>query len=778
MVSDNRHFRVSAWLKNIIGKELITNDFVAIFELVKNSFDAHATKVKVIFDFEHGNPSIIIADNGKGMSLEDIDKKWLFVAYSAKKTGEEDSERQVYAGNKGVGRFSCDGLGRTLLMETKTRADSEVNQLLVDWGDFEIDPNNEFQDIELDLGTQDGFTDYGGMTRFVKSSGTVLKIEELRKPESWNRDKLLALKNSLQKLVDPFAGLLQNRQLELVCLREKDEDLKQESAQWRVNGPVQNDLFSKIFQKSTVVSVSLLNRVIKTSLTDRGMPIYAISEAVEDVAPELYAASIDFNIAFLNRAAKFNFTKAMRISPVNYGSIFLVRNGFRVYPIGETFDDFWRINLRKQQGYGRYLGTRDLLGCVHLKDPNGLFAEASNREGLVGSAAVDDLRDLVLSAIKRLEAYVTKVIWKDKLDKDEGTPDRVGLDQNRIRVIRLVEELALSSKVRIDSYNKDLISILDAKSPDHDDALTALKTIAERFNNPELTKSLQAAESKIQDYKRQRREAEEKARQEEEARRRAEEAQARADREARRTKRELDAERKRALFLMSSGSRDKDILECYMHEITSYNNHEHALATTYMLEHPSLDEDGKEFCAQVLLISEKIGTAAKFAISAGFHMVDSLTEKPVDVATFIREYVEKIRMVYESAVRISCEMPSQVFKVRVNPMTIGLIIENLANNARKAHAKNMAVSFDVKSKFIDVIFSDDGDGLAPDLDAESIFERGVTRTWGSGLGLYYSRMAAKDAKYELSLRSARGPMGGCEFLLRITNEPNLQSTVD
>ncbi len=43
-------FRISSGLKNIIGKELITDDFVAIFELVKNSYDANAKNVKIIFE--------------------------------------------------------------------------------------------------------------------------------------------------------------------------------------------------------------------------------------------------------------------------------------------------------------------------------------------------------------------------------------------------------------------------------------------------------------------------------------------------------------------------------------------------------------------------------------------------------------------------------------------------------------------------------------------------------------------------------------------------------
>ena len=101
-------FKISSGLKSIIGRDLITNDFVAIFELVKNSFDARATHVKIVFELEDkANAVIYIADNGKGMSDVDIQNKWLFVAYSAKKNGEEDRDvKKVYAGSKGVGRFS------------------------------------------------------------------------------------------------------------------------------------------------------------------------------------------------------------------------------------------------------------------------------------------------------------------------------------------------------------------------------------------------------------------------------------------------------------------------------------------------------------------------------------------------------------------------------------------------------------------------------------------------------------------------------------------------
>src|SRR5690606_23660805 len=119
-------FDVKTGMKNIIGRDLITDDFIAIYELVKNSYDAYANRVKITFKKDE----IIIADNGKGMSKVDLSEKWFSVAYSAKKDNTEDDDltrdshlnnlksRRFYAGAKGVGRFSCDRLGSELELIT------------------------------------------------------------------------------------------------------------------------------------------------------------------------------------------------------------------------------------------------------------------------------------------------------------------------------------------------------------------------------------------------------------------------------------------------------------------------------------------------------------------------------------------------------------------------------------------------------------------------------------------------------------------------------------
>lgn len=43
-------FTVKTGIKSIVGKDLITDDYIAIFELVKNSYDAHANNVIITFE--------------------------------------------------------------------------------------------------------------------------------------------------------------------------------------------------------------------------------------------------------------------------------------------------------------------------------------------------------------------------------------------------------------------------------------------------------------------------------------------------------------------------------------------------------------------------------------------------------------------------------------------------------------------------------------------------------------------------------------------------------
>ena len=158
MNSQNKElsFRISSGLKNLIGRDLISDRYIAVFELVKNSYDAGASKATISFEqSDDGTERIIISDNGCGMTYADIINKWLFVAYSEKKpqhrqqSSFRDKIKREVAGAKGVGRFSCDRLGALLTLVTKTEQDKYANRVEVNWNTFELDDTEEFVNIPV-----------------------------------------------------------------------------------------------------------------------------------------------------------------------------------------------------------------------------------------------------------------------------------------------------------------------------------------------------------------------------------------------------------------------------------------------------------------------------------------------------------------------------------------------------------------------------------------------------------------------------------------------------
>ena len=115
------NFDVSAY--RLLGRELITDRITALFELVKNAYDANSDNVFV--EFYDINPKtdkarIIIKDDGAGMELSDIENKWMVIGTSSKRRERESAApyKRKVSGKKGVGRFAVDQLGAKLILKT------------------------------------------------------------------------------------------------------------------------------------------------------------------------------------------------------------------------------------------------------------------------------------------------------------------------------------------------------------------------------------------------------------------------------------------------------------------------------------------------------------------------------------------------------------------------------------------------------------------------------------------------------------------------------------
>ena len=126
-----KHFNPKAHILTLLGNELIKSPVMAIYELVKNSYDADAEKVDVRFrDIEDLTKAvIIIEDDGIGMTSEILEDVWLEPGSDFRKPiHKETGLRQIIKssifdrvpmGEKGVGRFAVHKLSSEIFLVTR-----------------------------------------------------------------------------------------------------------------------------------------------------------------------------------------------------------------------------------------------------------------------------------------------------------------------------------------------------------------------------------------------------------------------------------------------------------------------------------------------------------------------------------------------------------------------------------------------------------------------------------------------------------------------------------
>ncbi|MFB0555121.1 MAG: ATP-binding protein [Phycisphaerae bacterium] len=755
---DLTKFRVSSALKTIIGKELITDDFIAVFELVKNAFDAHAKRVDIIFEnLYSGNSRLIIKDNGKGMDKIALFEKWLFVAYSAKKEGTEDYRdkirpNRIYAGAKGIGRFSCDKLGSNLTIYTKKRGEKSINQLVIDWSDFEQDSKKEFVMIPVK---------YNSVAKapFPLNRGTIIEITGLR--EGWDRSKFLKLRRSLEKLINPnqendprgFAIYLNVDEERINDLDAIDRGKSRE----QVNGKVQNSIFEDLKIKTTKIEtiISKNGEKVNTTLEDRGMLIYEMEE--ENPYPHLLH-DIRFNLFVLNRSAKYHFTKSMGIHSVQYGSVFLYKNGFRIYPFGEPGLDTLKIDHRKQQGTSRFFGTRDLIGRIEINGKNEAFQETSSRDGgLISNSsyyAIEDFfKDYVL---KRLEKFAIGVIkWGndgDLLDHQKLSPQEM-----KKRVSDIVYNLTKSENLLNINYNPKLIDILENRTEKSlKTILNRLHVLAEKTDNQLIASEIRRAQRQYKSLLKAKEEAEKSERE--------------ARKEAREAQKQVEIKESQNLFMQSVLSRDrKELLNFHHHIGIAAGAIEDYVKNLYRkIRKGTLSTD--KILSSLQKISyqaEQIISISRFATKANFNF--KANEIKADLIGFIKEHLlnvySDILKFSGSRLRIQYEqVPNEKCVCKFKPIEITVILENLLSNSKKADASVVKVSVKKEEKgVVELVFSDNGKGIPPK-DLDKIFEMGFSTTDGSGLGLYHVKDILR--KNGGSIRCNPESVTGAEFIIR------------
>lgn len=764
------HFKTNTLLKNLVGKDLINDDNIAIVELVKNSYDAGSREVIVRFTgfstegVSTESSQIIIADEGIGMDLADIEDKWLNIAYSEKILLEQETGAYL-AGNKGIGRFSCDRLGKKLDLLTRKRG-GELLQLNIWWPNFEIEGDKDLtiQDINIDIVSIDAAqaAQLASIPKFPET-GTVLVIASLR--TTWNRDKLRELKTSLEKFLNPNQLFLHEQfkiNLSVPAFEKTDAG---KSYPDRITGEIQNQVFDKLKFNTTYIETKISddNASVSAVLYHEGDKVFDLVER-NDSYPLL--AGIQIVIYYLNPYKKAYFKRQTGVRSVDFGSIFLFLNGFRIAPYGDRGDDWLGLDVRKTQGTSRYLGSRDVVGRIEITSQDERFMPISSREGLKNTDAFKELRErFFLDVLRKLERFVVEALYWDSVPSEirQGLLDSEGLDwdstlerytesweRKRQRIVLSIMTLIGSSPHRIIKFwfNPSLLEgIYESRQEEVKNLIANIEGFEPGKVDADLTKNLSRFRKLIEE------------KEEEASAAKAVATDLRvevSEREEHISKLEEETKTYQAqtLFLQQVTALDVKQLMSYHHQINLDSN----IVDNYLakaiksLRTIPQSQEILDNLQKASLANKRIAALAQFATKADFR---SGTKKELtDIPAFIEQYLLIVAKDF-IATNIKLEVSNTVqeaFEIKVSRIELSILIDNIISNASKAQASKLATTISkIAENTLRISFVDDGKGLSKDLPTtDSIFEMGITTTSGSGLGLYHAKNIVENMGGKIS----------------------------
>lgn len=396
--SGSATMRPRARIIALIGDELISDEPVAVVELVKNAYDADATQVRVAFEGANDlDPDmLIVEDNGHGMSLDTVLSGWFEPGTVHKKQGERSPDGRLFQGAKGIGRFAAARLAESLLLETKETGAKAGVSVLLDWGSFADDSYLDEVTIDYQIDRLSTLT-----------HGTKLSLINLHARRHWLEDDFEALHNRLSRLVSPFQtsegrSEISNFEIDLNIpgypqFTGRVEPHKLTTVpKYRLSGELSDD---GTFNGELKIDGNVVKQLKKHSLGSKGEKVSCGPFAVEIRAwdrdrPGLTPYMVQFNQSLTGLRRILN----------AYSGVSIYRDGFRVHPYGEQGLDWLSLDTRSRQNPTMRLANNQIIAAIRIsRDGNSGLSDRTNREGLVHNSAYDGLVDWFKRVLALLE---------------------------------------------------------------------------------------------------------------------------------------------------------------------------------------------------------------------------------------------------------------------------------------------------------------------------------------------------------------------------------------
>jgi anti-sigma regulatory factor (Ser/Thr protein kinase) len=429
------NFKPRARLLLQLGDQLIKNEKIALIELVKNSYDADASKAEIYMENVESAEEgiIIIEDDGFGMDLDTVINVWMEPGSDFKTQKFEKREltprfNRLPIGEKGIGRFGAHKLGNIIEMTTKKNNHKEIF-VKIDWTIF-----NHYR-----------YLDQVPITIIERSvpklfkndrTGTNITISNLRK--EWNRGIAREVKRSVTALASPFEikssfftdfnvtdkpnwfdDLLLWSDIKdyslyhfkVVLTGNSISTFEYDFTPWNTMPKLSGRTVKYSINKKSVGLISTEEKLIEyfKDLTDSDDNLLELSKHnIGEILFEGYIFDRDQFVLKLGVSDKKGFKGYL---DSNCG-IRVFRDGLRVYDYGEPENDWLGLDLRRVNQPTKKLSNNIVLGAVYLKRKESFdLVEKTNREGFVENKAYDVFKNSILHVIEIIET----LRYNDKL---------------------------------------------------------------------------------------------------------------------------------------------------------------------------------------------------------------------------------------------------------------------------------------------------------------------------------------------------------------------------
>lgn len=432
-----KHFNPKAHILTLLGNELIKSPVMAIYELVKNSYDADANKVDVRFiDIEDVDKRVIvIEDDGIGMTSEIIEDVWLEPGSDFRKpidkiTGERTIikspvYKRVPMGEKGVGRFAVHKLSSQILLITRPTlihfkpnsreiestelANYEI-QLYIDWRDFS--QSKHLSDVPIKWTIKNDIEKF----RFKEKGGTYIRLSGLK--EDWTKGMARDLKGQITSMLSPKMNE-NNYKINLKFDNDWLIDFPSvnsilESAPYKIAALIDSSYnlnFEYIFNlknNSEIGSRLILdnpkyNRNIKGDIrpyyrnylekkeyNDQAIEgLLAIFDEKELPIGNLFFEFYSFDLDPISMRDYTNDAKLLKDILKLHSGVKVFKGDLRVYDYGEPNNDWLGLDLERVQNK-EWFSNNQNIGYIYLdSEQSNVLIEKTNREGFIKNESFD-----------------------------------------------------------------------------------------------------------------------------------------------------------------------------------------------------------------------------------------------------------------------------------------------------------------------------------------------------------------------------------------------------